>query len=247
MSEVPSGFEDHSRSSSCASCSRLRESQKSSDEGFGSLNIYSSLPAPEGDDHACVGSRLCRFPCPTWPTADGMRFLLDPAPSLVFAGVDFRIAVQQNVLWSWCVMPSAFQSRGRLHGRVMLDSVCSLEFRQTNRPSSREAVGINFITPFSLLEGTGRRQCTLPRCPGSLLDLCSAGEPLEAGRTRLRSCRLCSTLWCACCAPWLLFLAVPGSRKHGGEPEQGVNALIHIQLLSINQGLVYVCHGLNVM
>lgn len=99
--EAPSGFEDKSRSSSRPSCSHLRKVQKSSEEEFGSLNL--SLPSLllkmmmvlfvlKIDSAGLLVQR---------GTQQTGQVSTEPCPSPgVPSCVDFRIAVQQNLLCS---------------------------------------------------------------------------------------------------------------------------------------------------
>lgn len=133
LSEVPCGFEDKSRSSSCPSCTHLRKDQENSSEGFQSLNL--TLP-----------SLLLRVMVMLVLEVDSADFLVQHGPQQVGQGFCWTLARP------WCLQLCRFQDccpaklalevvcdafclreqGGKLHGRVMLDSVCSLEFRQTD-------------------------------------------------------------------------------------------------------------------
>lgn len=131
LSEVPSGCENKSRSSSCPSCTHLRKDQKSSNEEFGSLNLL---------------SLLLRVMVVLMVEVDSADFLVQHGPQQVGQGFCWTLS------HLWCFQLCGFQDccparlalevvcdafclpeqGGRLHGRVMLDSVCSVEFRQTD-------------------------------------------------------------------------------------------------------------------
>lgn len=125
--------------------------------------------------------------------------------------------------------------------------------RQTAMSLPLQAVGINFRTAVLLslpTERNGRRQCSLSWFQGSVLGSLLRGwvSRSEADRTAVLraagsaapSAVLALSLDCS-------FPPFCPCLDRGNTEQQGVNDLIHTQLLNINQWLVYVCHGLNLM
>lgn len=145
MSEVPSGFEDQSRSSSCASCSHLGKDQKSSDEGFGSLN----LTPPSLLLRVMVVLVLevdCRFPLSSVAHSRWDKVSAGPGSIFGVSMCRFQDCCPAKRALELVCHAFCLPEQGGLHGRVMLDSVCNLEFRHTVISLPLQAVGIKFST-----------------------------------------------------------------------------------------------------